>query len=83
MADEAFDQERHGPARVGENPADIGKPSCISREDDVGDSARPIGAELDHDGRLRRRQVHAAIGRRRMGIDQRLAAIEFFHHGQK
>ena len=83
MADKALDQERHRPAGVGKNPADVAKFLRVATEDDIGDGARGVGAELDHDRRLGLDQIDAAIGRGRMGIDDGLAPVELFHHRQK
>lgn len=83
ISDKALDQERHCSAGVGKYPTDVPKFLRVAAEDDVCDGTGGIRTVLNHDRLLRLDQIDAAIGRGRMGVDNRLAPIEFFHDGQK
>ncbi len=81
-ADEALDQERHGAAAMRPDDAKLRTARGRAAEQEVGQRARRIGAELDHrvaDVELGQR-VGAADRRMRMGVDHGLAPVELVEH---
>ncbi len=78
QADEPAGQERQRPARMREDPADVGEFCGGAAEDDMGDRARRIGRVLDRPRRDARHQSAAAVRCGRVNVDHCLAPVELF-----
>src|SRR4029077_13362450 len=80
QADETLDQERHRAAAMGEDKFDVRAARSRAGEEQACDRARGVGAKLDNRRRQLGDQVAAAVRRRRMYEEDRLAPVELVHH---
>ena len=76
LLDEARREERQRAAAVREDPADVGILLRRAAEHQMRDGARRVGGVFDRARRNAGHHVGAAIGRQRVHVDHRLAAVE-------